>query len=89
MKINKTRAEHVEAWKTSGLTRVDYAGKHGINYGTFKGWVYNREKNPKQIEWKPIKIKTEEIEEPTESKSFLELRIGGKWRIEINLRIRL
>jgi len=89
METNKTRAEHIEAWKVSGLTRVDYARRHGINYGTFKGWVYDREKNPKRLEWKPIRIREDAKEETEEPESFFELRLGGKWRIEIKLRIRL
>ena len=51
MEKNKTRAEHVETWKSSGLTRVEYARRHGLNYGTFKGWVYERNKNHQKIEW--------------------------------------
>jgi hypothetical protein len=89
METNKTRAEHVEAWKTSGLTRADYARKNRINYGTFKGWVYERNKNPQKMEWKPIQIKDAEKEEEFEdSGSFFELRLGGRWRLEINLRVR-
>lgn len=89
METNKTKLEHVEAWKISGLTRVDYARKHRIKYGTFKGWVYNQEKNPQKVEWNPITISGEEKEEFEDKKSFLELRIGGKCRFELNLRIRL
>ena len=85
---NKTRAEHVDAWKTSGLTRTDYARKHGLNYGTFKGWVYERNKNPQKIEWKPIKIR-EELKEAEDTENFFELRFGENWKLEINLRIRL
>ena len=88
MEKNKTRAEHVETWKSSGLTRVEYARRHGLNYGTFKGWVYERNKNPQKIEWKPVKIK-EEVEEPEDTENFFELRFGENWKLEINLRIRL
>lgn len=89
MENNKTRAEHVDAWKASGLNRKQYALAEGINYGTFKGWVYEREKNPKKIEWKPIKVKEDAKEDQEETKSFFELRIGGKWRFELDMRIRL
>lgn len=89
MENKKTKAEHIEAWKLSGLNRKEYALAEGLNYGTFKGWVYEREKNPEKIEWRPIKIREEVKEEQEESKSFFELRLGGKWKIEINLRIRL
>ncbi|MCC6274551.1 MAG: hypothetical protein IT569_01710 [Leptospiraceae bacterium] len=79
MEKNKTRAEHLEAWKASGLTRVDYARKFGINYGTFKGWVYECAKDPQKVKWKPIKIK-EEKEEPEDSKNFFEIRLGENWK---------
>lgn len=89
MEKNKTRQEHIAAWKSSGLNRKEYALAEGLNYGTFKGWVYEREKNSQKVEWKPIKIREEENEEPEETKSFFELRIGGRWKLELNLRIRL
>ncbi|MBK8396875.1 MAG: hypothetical protein IPL26_16800 [Leptospiraceae bacterium] len=86
MENTKTRAEHIEAWKLSGLNRKEYALSAGLKYGTFKEWVYNRNKSSKRIEWKPIQIQEDESEDP---KSFFELRLGGKWKFEINLRIRL
>ncbi|HRG48490.1 MAG TPA: hypothetical protein PLX69_24595 [Leptospiraceae bacterium] len=45
MENKKTRKEHIEAWKVSGLNRKQYALAEGLNYGTFKGWVYERKKS--------------------------------------------
>jgi hypothetical protein len=87
MEKNKTIIEHIEAWKSSGLTRIDYARREGIKYGTFKNWVYEREKKSPKLDWKAIKVNLEE--EIKETNSFFKLRIGGKWRFEIHLRIRL
>lgn len=89
MENKKTKLEHIEAWKSSGLSRKAYALSEGLKYGTFKEWVYDRNKTLKKIEWQPIKVREEEKIEFEESKSYFELRFGGKWRIEINLRIRL
>ena len=75
---------HIEDWKSSGLSKVEYCKENRIHYGTFQSWI--RKSNPdKVVEWKPIAIS----EEPEESENFFEFRIGENWKLEINLRIRL
>lgn len=32
------RLAHVQAWRSSGLSRADYCRQHGIKYSTFLTW---------------------------------------------------
>ncbi|HLP08660.1 MAG TPA: hypothetical protein VK178_10870 [Opitutaceae bacterium] len=38
------RAEHVEAWRRSGLTRAAFARREGLRYPTFAHWVQQANK---------------------------------------------
>ena len=38
-RARRERAEHVEAWRSSGLSQAAYCAAHGINATTFNGWV--------------------------------------------------
>ena len=79
----KTKEEHIVDWESSGLSKAEYCRRTGLRYKTFQKW--KRKDIPEKVEWKPIPIR----DEPEESKSFFELRIGDNWKIEIDLRFRL
>ena len=83
MKNNKTKEEHIDDWKSSGLSKIEYCRNSGIHYSTFQSWI--RKESPKKVAWKPIQIR----EETEESKNFFELRIGENWKLEIDFRFRL
>ena len=36
------RAELLTEFEKSGLTQTAFAEKHGLNIGTFRGWLYKR-----------------------------------------------
>ena len=38
-RARRVRTEHVEAWRSSGLSQAAYCAAHGINATTFNGWV--------------------------------------------------
>jgi hypothetical protein len=83
MENKKTKEEHMADWAISGISKAEYCRQKGIRYQTFMNW--QQRTNEINLEWNPIQIQ----EDQEESKSFFELRFGGKWKIEINLRIRL
>ena len=39
IRARRERTEHVEAWRSSGLSQAAYCAAHGINATTFNGWV--------------------------------------------------
>lgn len=80
---NKTRAEYIAEWKSSGLSKTEYCKEHGIQYGTFQSWI--RKVKSEKVEWQPISI----AEEREELRNFFELRVEENWKIEINLRFRI
>ena len=38
-RARRARIEHVEAWRSSGLSQAAHCAAHGINATTFNGWV--------------------------------------------------
>ena len=38
-RARRARTEHVESWRSSGLSQAAYCAAHGINATTFNGWV--------------------------------------------------
>jgi hypothetical protein len=82
MKNDKTKEDHIDDWKSSGLSKTEYCRDNGIHYSTFQSWI--RKGSPKKVEWKSISIQ----EEKDESTNIFELRIGENWRLEIDLRLR-
>ena len=38
-RARRVRTEHVESWRSSGLSQAAYCAAHGINATTFNGWV--------------------------------------------------
>lgn len=39
MSTAETRREHIEAWRSSGMTQCAYARAHSLNIKTFGSWV--------------------------------------------------
>ncbi len=46
MKINAQWRRHVEAWRESGLSQVDYCHQHGLNRKTFSLWTRRDQGEP-------------------------------------------
>jgi len=46
--------QHIEDWRTSGLTRADYCRQHNLSYGRFIYWnrKFRKEPSPAFIELK-------------------------------------
>ena len=38
-RARRARTEHVESWRSSGLSQAAHCAAHGINATTFNGWV--------------------------------------------------
>lgn len=81
MKI--TSKNHVEAWKTSGLTQREYARQNGINPNTFVYWIHKERELTQQpregfLEIRPAAEvrKSFSPESLTESKSDLQISVN-------------
>ena len=49
MKINAQWRRHVEAWRESGLSQVDYCHQHGLNRKTFSLWTRRDQGEPSMV----------------------------------------
>ena len=76
--------QHVEAFRTSGLTRESYSKENGIQVYQLDYWrkkMSRKEQTPESIatnQWLPVKIS----DEPTQNDSHIDLWIGPV-RIEV------
>jgi transposase-like protein len=59
---------HIESYKTSGLSQVEFAQKHDLNLATFRNWIHRlhqeSQKSPAQIEkpaFLPVSLTTQEV----------------------------
>ena len=69
--------EHLEAWRTSGLTQVQYCEQVNIAYGSFKTWARKLKQNEA--------VKTTFVEaKPSEAQEF-----GGILQISLPNGIRI
>lgn len=59
------------AFEVSGLSQTDFARKHGLTLGTFRGWLYKRaRKNPQPL-FAPVRI----TRQPGETASTVTIRL--------------
>ncbi|MCP5511457.1 MAG: hypothetical protein H7A24_06230 [Leptospiraceae bacterium] len=86
--MNKNqKIEHIDTWKKSGLSKIDYCRQNNLNYLTFIGWFRKYqtvETNHKQPDWIEIPKETSEF---TGGNIFL-FRISEDWKFEILIRFR-
>jgi len=73
--------QHVEAWRSSGLSRRAYCLEHGLTAKTFSYWC--RKKKPGDITFVPIPLERSVILSDRGEAAPISLVCKGGYRVEI------
>lgn len=82
METKKTKQEHLQNWKLSGLSQAAYCRANGLKPSTFRNWKRLEKSLP--IKWMPFEIK----EEVKETENIFSFQIGADWKFSIEMRLR-
>ena len=84
---NRVRKEfwraHIESWKKSGLSQIDYCKENNLSRHRFTYWKGKGNKKPVPIKFIPVLQKASSSFRIKDSKSPLKVIIGERYCIEV------